>query len=96
MKIIGKIIAIPFILALTILVALLCFLTCISGVIFGVISSILGLGGIGLIVTGQTYIGIGVLVIGVLLSPFGLPALAEWFTGLLGGLNDMLKGFVMS
>lgn len=95
MKIMGKILALPFILALTILVAVLHFLTCISSGIFWIVSSIIGLGGIGLIVTGETSIGIGCVVIAFLVSPFGLPALAGWITDLLDGLNDALKGFVM-
>lgn len=100
MKIIGKIIALPFILALTILVAVLNFLTSVSTGILSVIASLLALLSVVALVTanGNAYYiqtGIAGLVGGFLISPFGLPALAGWITDLLDGLNDALKGFVM-
>lgn len=100
MKIIGKIIVLPFILVLTIVVALLHFLTSISSAILAVIASLLAFLAIGSMITagGNDYLirnGIMGLVLAFLISPFGLPAFATWVTDLLDSLNDTLKGFVM-
>lgn len=99
MKIIGKIIALPFILALTILVAVLNFLTSVSTGILSVIASLFALMGVITLFTagGNDYLirtAIAGLVLAFVISPFGLPALAGWITDLLDSLNDTLKGFV--
>jgi len=64
--------------------------------IFIIISSILGIGGAILLFTGDISGGIGVLVIAFLISPFGLPAVAEWIANLLDSLNYSLKCFITS
>jgi len=96
LKIIFKIIAIPFVIVLTILGAVMMFFFQLSGWIFVLVSSILGLGGAALLFTGDTYGGIGVLVIAFLVSPYGLPAIAEWIADLLDSLNYSLKCFITS
>lgn len=96
LKILLKIIAMPFVLMLTILVAVMMFFFQLSGWIFVLISSILGLGGAALLFTGDTYGGIGVLVMAFLISPYGLPAVAEWIAELLDSLNASLKCFIVS
>lgn len=96
MRIILKILAAPFVLVLTLLVAVLSFLQYISGWIFYLAAIILGVAGAGLLFTGNISGGIGVLVIAFLVSPFGLPAVAGWITDLLDELNYSLKGFITS
>lgn len=91
-----KIIAVPFIITLTVLVAVMMFLFQLAEWLFILASSILGLGGVALLITGDIYGGIGILVMAFLISPYGLPAIAEWFTGLLDSLNSSLKCFVVS
>lgn len=100
MKIIGKIIALPFILALTIIVAVLHFLTSVSSAILSGIAVLLAVIAVASMITagGNDYLirnGVMGLVLAFAVSPFGLPALAGWITDLLDGLNDALKGFVM-
>ena len=100
MKIIGKIIALPFILMLTILVAVLHFLTSVSSAILSGIAVLVAIIAVASMITagGNDYLirnGIMGLVLAFLISPFGLPALAGWITDLLDGLNDTLKDFVM-
>jgi hypothetical protein len=94
MRIILKIIAVPFVVVLTILVAVMLFFFQLSGWIFWLASSILGFGGAALLFTGDTVSGIVVLVMAFLVSPYGLPAIAEWITILLDDLNHSLKCFI--
>ena len=96
MKLIAKIIALPFILALTLLVAVLGFLCSFSGWLASLVASLLGLLGVLTLITGWSSVssGIAALVMAFLLSPFGLPAFAEWIIGLLDDLNYSLKAFV--
>ncbi|RFZ77596.1 hypothetical protein DS742_17425 [Lacrimispora amygdalina] len=96
LKILLKIIAIPFVLMLTILVAVMIFFFQLSDWISVLVSSILGLGGAALLFTGDTYCGIGVLVMAFLISPYGLPTIAEWIAELLCSLNASLKCFIVS
>ena len=96
LKLLLKIIAIPFVVGLTILGAVIQFFFMLSEWIFIIISSILGIGGAILLFSGDTYGGIGVLVIAFLVSPYGLPAIAEWIADLLDSLNYSLKCFITS
>lgn len=96
LKILLKIAAIPFIIALTILIAVMMFFFQLSGWVFVLVSSILGLGGAVLLFSGEIYNGIGVLVIAFLVSPYGLPAIVEWVVDLLDSLNYSLKCFITS
>lgn len=96
MKLIAKIIALPFILALTLLVAVLSFVLSFSDWLLSLAASLLGLLGVLALVTGWSSAssGVAALVMAFLLSPFGLPAVADWFLGLLDSLNYSLKCFV--
>jgi len=93
MRIIAKILAIPF----TLVVAALSFLAALGGWLFSVAASILGLMGLlTLVMGGGAYAGIGLLVMAFLVSPYGIPAVADWFIDLLDSLNFSLKSFVAS
>lgn len=95
MKLIGKIFALPFILVLTLLVAVLGFLLALSGVLLSAASFILGiLGVLAFVMDYGAGVGIPALVFSFLLSPFGLPAVAEWIVDKLDDLNYSLKCFV--
>jgi len=93
-KLVFKIIAIPFVVALTIITAFMKFTLFLSGWILCILSIITGLGGVITLINGNTYAGVGLLVMAFLVSPFGLPAVAEWFVGLLDDMNYSLKGFI--
>lgn len=94
MKITLKILAIPFIVVFSILGAAMKFFGWLSSRIFAIAAFILGIGGAGVLFSGDTSGGIALLVMAFLVSPFGIPAIAEGFAGLLDGLNDSLKGFI--
>lgn len=96
MKILLKIVTIPFIIVLSITVSFLYFIFCISEWICTVASVLLaGVGVIMLVTSNSVYSSVGVIVIGFLISPFGLRAVIEWFIGKLSDLNYSLKDFVM-
>lgn len=90
-----KILAVPFMVALTLVVAILSFLFSLADWLFGLLSGIVALCALfALFVRGDTAQGIQALIIAFCISPFGLPALAEWFIGLLVDLNCSLWGFI--
>lgn len=95
MKILLKILAIPFIIVLSITVALLHFIFCISEWICTVAAVLLaGLGVLTFITGGTVFNGIALIILGFLISPFGLRAVIEWGIDRLADLNDSLKEFV--
>lgn len=96
MKLIGKILALPFILALTLLVAVLSFLLSLSGWLFSLAASLLGILGIlALVMDYGIGVGVPALVMAFLISPLGLPAVADWIIDKLDDLNYSLKSFVV-
>ena len=96
MKILLKIIAIPFIVVLSVTVAFLYFIFCISEWICTVAAVLLtALGVLTFITGGSTFNGVVLLVLGFLISPLGLRAVIEWFIDRLADLNYSLKDFVM-
>lgn len=97
MKILLKIIAIPFIIVLSIVVAFLYFIFCVSEWICTAVAVLLAVLGVLTFVTGgSVFNGVVLLVLGFLISPLGLRALIEWFIDRLADLNNALKSFVMS
>ena len=96
MKIIFKILAIPFIIAFTLLGALMKFFAWLSVRFFAFISLLFGVGGAVLLFNGDIGAGIGTLIIAFLVSPFGIPAIAEVIAGAIDSLNGSLKGFMAS
>ena len=96
MKILLKIIAIPFIIVLSITVAFLYFIFSISEWICTAAAVLIAGAGIIMLATGYSvYSSVGLIVIGFLVSPFGLRAVIEWFIDRMADLNDSLKEFVM-
>jgi len=96
MRIILKIIAAPFVVILTITGACLAFLFGFASVVLNIVSGIGALLGFVTLITGQTTNGIIILVLAFLLSPVGLPAVAEWLIGKLYDLNYSLRNFITS
>lgn len=96
MKILLKIIAIPFIIVLSITVAFLYFIFCVSVWICTIAAALLSaLGALKFITGGSTFNGVVLLVLGFLISPLGLRAVIEWFIDRLADLNYTLKDYVM-
>lgn len=92
-----KIIAIPFIVVLTVGVAFISFLFGISEWICTAAAILLAGAGIIMLATGYAvYSSVGLIVMGFLISPYGIRGVIEWLIGLLDELNYSLKLFVTS
>ena len=94
MRIILKILAAPFVVALTVSWALLVFVFCWAEMILQYVSGLAGLVALILFIIGQTTGGIVFMVIAFLISPVGLPAIAKWLIDKVDDLNDALKCFI--
>ena len=97
MRLIFKIFALPFLLILSLLAAVLMFLFDVAGWLLSLASGILAVIAVSLFVLQHQPIG-GVAFLGLafLLSPYGLPAIAEFLIGLLDELNYSLRRFITS
>ena len=95
MRIVLKILAAPFVLALTLMVAVLNFSVSLASWVFSILSLVLaGCGLFELFIRHNAPWGLTGLVLAFLLSPFGLPAAAEWLVCKLDDLNYSLKTFI--
>ena len=92
MRLIFKIFALPFLLILSLLAAVLMFLFDVAGWLLSLASGILAVIAVGLFVLQHQPVGgVAFLVLAFLLSPYGLPAVAEFLIGLLDVLNYSLR-----
>ena len=97
MRLIFKIFALPFLLILSLLAAVLMFLFDVAGWFLSLASGILAVIAVGLFVLQHQPVGgVAFLVLAFLLSPYGLPAIAEFLIGLLDELNYSLRRFITS
>ena len=97
MRLIFKIFALPFLLVLSPLVAVLMFLFDVAGWLLSLASGVLALIAVGLFVLQHQPVGgVAFLVLAFLLSPYGLPAIAECIISALDGLNYSLLRFITS
>lgn len=87
--IILKILAAPFVVALTLLVAIVSFLYCVASALCHI--TLLALV---LFIGGQTLGGVVFLVLAFLVSPFGIPAIADWLMDRLYSLKCSLQDFI--
>ena len=96
MRLLLKILAAPVVVILTLVVAFLSFLLFFSGMVLGIVSGLVFLGSF-VFLAYKEYFNFGVvLVLAFLISPFGLPLLAEGIVGGLKMLNGALKEFITS
>lgn len=97
MKLIFKIIALPFLLILSLLAAVMMFLFDVAGWFLSLASGVMAIIAVGLFVLQHQPVGgVAFLVLAFLLSPYGLPAIAEFLIGLLDELNYSLRRFITS
>ena len=87
-----KILAAPFVVVLTVLAAVVSFLFCMATAVFVVACVVLTLLAVALFISGQT-LG-GIVFLAFLISPYGIPAIAEWLVNKLHNLNFALRGFI--
>ena len=96
MRIILKIIAAPFVLALMLIVAVLSFLSCIAGAVCWLACTVFVLLAVCGFFAGLHTGCIAMLVLAFLVSPFGLPAIGEWLLERLYGVKYALQDFMFS
>ena len=86
-----KIILFPVSILLSILVAFLTFLLSVSSIIMGIVSFVCVIAAISAFIQHDTVTGIQGLVIGFLLSPYGLQKLAVYLIVFIGAINEGIK-----
>ena len=89
-----KILAAPFVVALTLIVAIVSFLYCVASALCHVGCVVLTLLTLVLFIGGQTLGGAVFLVLAFLVSPFGIPAIADWLVERLHSINYTLRDFI--
>ena len=89
-----KILAAPVVVALTLLAAVVSFLLCVAGAVCVVGCVVLTLLALVLFIGGQTLGGVVFLVLAFLVSPFGIPAIADWLMDRLYSLKYSLQDFI--
>ena len=94
MRTIFKILAAPFVVVLTVLWAVLVFVFCWAEMILKFVSGLVGLLALVLFFTGQTTGGIVFAIVAFLVSPVGIPAIAEWLIDRISDMNDALRCFI--
>ena len=96
MRIILKILAAPFVALLTLAVGALSFLRGLAGVALDILCGIVVLCALfDLIVQHNTGGAIRSFIIAFVISPAGLPAVADWLIARLAGVNYSLRDFIM-
>jgi len=88
MRLIGKLLALPFMLVTG------KFLVVLSGAVLGILSGIIFLAALVLFFVAGFLPGLAWLMIAFLISPYGLPLAAAWLVGIIGGANSALKDFI--
>ena len=96
MRLVFKIVALPFVLVTGILYLVCKFLVITSGAVLGILSGIVFLASLVLFFAAGLWVGLSWLVIAFLISPYGLPMAAAWLTGKIGGINYALRDFIFS
>jgi hypothetical protein len=95
MKILFKLIAVPFMLALTVTVPVLTFLFCYAVTFLEIVSGIGTLIGVIMLFAVGKFDGCVILALSFLISPLGIPAIAKWLIDRLNGLNYLLRDYIM-
>lgn len=96
MRVILKILAAPFVVVLTIMVAVLSFLFAYATLALKIVSVLFVVIGVTYLFTNTLANGCIMLFLAFLISPFGLPAIADWLLDKLDDLNYSLKCFITS
>ena len=92
--IIFKILAAPLVVALPLIVAIVSSLYCVASALCHVGCVALTLLALVLFIGGQTLGGVVFLVLAFLVSPFGIPAIADWLMDRLYSLKYSLQNFI--
>ena len=92
MRILLKILLFPITLMVSIILLVCQFICVFSSMLLSILAFFLfALGLATMLILGETKQGISALFIAFLISPYGIPMLAAWLIGTVGGLNERLK-----
>ena len=94
LKCLLMIVTAPVVLVLTLFVWLCMGLIYISGLVLGLLSTIIALLGVAVIITYSTQNGVILLVMAFLISPMGLPLAAIWLLGKVQDLKFAIQDLV--
>jgi len=94
MRLIFKILAAPVVGVLTLTVAFFTFVLAISGAVLGFVSVVVFVLSVIMLTIPNIAGGIAWMVIAFLISPMGLPRVAEWLLEKLDDVNCVLKDFI--
>ena len=96
MKLVLKLLAVPFALVLTVASAVLTFAYSASAKLFSAASGLIFIGAVLLLVTGERSGGAAFMIAAFLVSPLGIHAFAGGLIKLLGNAGGALRGFIIS
>ena len=92
MRILLKILLFPITLMVSIILLVCQFVCIFSSMLLSILAFFLfTLGLATMLLLGETKQGISALFIAFLISPYGIPMLAAWLIGTMGGINERLK-----
>ena len=94
LKLILKIVIAPVILLLTLAIWICVGLVYVSGLVLGLLSTVIALLGVAVLLTCSLQNGIILLVMAFLISPFGLPMAAIWLLGKVQDLKFAIQDLV--
>ena len=94
LKLILKIVTAPVVLLLTLAIWICVGLVYVSGLVLGLLSTVIALLGVAVLVTYSPQNGLILLVIAFLISPFGLPKLAFCLLGKVQDLKYAIQDLV--
>ena len=93
-KLLLKIVVAPVVLLLTLAIWICVGLVYVSGLVLGLLSTVIALLGVAVLITYSPQNGLILLVIAFLISPFGLPKLAFWLLGKVQDLKYAIQDLV--
>ena len=93
LRLIIKILLFPISLLLSILIPFLTFLLSIGTVLLYFLMILCVVGAIASFIQNKTLLGIEALVLGFLLSPYGIPMVGAALIAFLQGINDRIRSF---
>lgn len=94
MKLLLKIAVAPVVLLLTLAIWICVGLVYVSGLVLGLLSTVVALLGVAVLVTYSPHNGFILLGIAFLISPFGLPKFAFWLLGKVQDLKFVIQNLV--
>ena len=96
MRLLLKVLSLPLVAALSVTVMLLSFLVACADAVLKLVSFLAFLLGAGVAIVTDPVAGGLILLAAFLVSPFGLPLLANWLLDRMADLNFALREFIVS